>query len=113
MTVCIIGCSSLATSKEQLRKSPHFVSDLPRVVPNSADIPVYDRILCPDGRVGLLNDNFCDCDDGSDETLTSACSMVLVGKPAFRCGNGKFIFLSRVHDLVSDCNDNADELDAD
>jgi len=44
----------------------------------------------------ILNDNYCDCADGSDEPNTSACSHLLVGKKLFSCdhhgkqnGNGK------------------------
>ena len=35
----------------------------------------------------ILNDNYCDCADGSDEPNTSACSHLLVGKRLFSCNN--------------------------
>ena len=35
----------------------------------------------------VLNDNYCDCADGSDEPNTSACSHLLVGKRVFSCDN--------------------------
>jgi len=35
----------------------------------------------------VLNDNYCDCSDGSDEPNTSACSHLLVGKRVFSCDN--------------------------
>jgi len=35
------------------------------------------------------NDDFCDCDDGSDEPGTSACAGVQVlDRPSFLCENG-------------------------
>ena len=68
------------------------------------------RITCPDGTAGILNDDYCDCKDGSDEPATSACSNVLVQKRKFHCADGsKTIFASRVHDGIVDCKDGSDE----
>lgn len=69
-------------------------------------------IKCKDGSKSFsrdrLNDNFCDCLDGTDEPGTSACPS---GK--FYCRNAgstpKFIFSSRVNDQICDCCDGSDE----
>ncbi|XP_044466437.1 glucosidase 2 subunit beta [Mangifera indica] len=71
-------------------------------------------IKCKDGSKSFtrdrLNDNFCDCIDGTDEPGTSACP---AGK--FYCRNvgstPQFIFSSRVNDHFCDCCDGSDEYD--
>jgi len=58
--------------------------------------------------VERLNDNFCDCLDGTDEPGTSACPD---GK--FYCKNAgyvaQFVFSSRINDGICDCCDGSDE----
>lgn len=62
-------------------------------------------------RNGVLNDDYCECDDGSDEPDTAACSHLLIQQPTFHCKDGSFIiFASRVNDGVTDCADGSDEL---
>jgi len=51
-----------------------------------------------------LNDNYCDCEDGTDEPSTSACAT-----GTFSCQSGRKIPSSRVNDGVCDCCDGGDE----
>ncbi|KAG8386832.1 hypothetical protein BUALT_Bualt03G0190100 [Buddleja alternifolia] len=81
-----------------------------------ADEKYYDAelIKCKDGSKSFtkdrLNDNFCDCPDGTDEPGTSACP---AGR--FYCKNTgstpRFLFSSRVNDHICDCCDGSDEYD--
>ncbi|KAF9588120.1 hypothetical protein IFM89_007596 [Coptis chinensis] len=71
-------------------------------------------IKCKDGSKyftkSRLNDNFCDCIDGTDEPGTSACP---AGR--FYCRNDgsrpQLLFSSRVNDHLCDCCDGSDEYD--
>lgn len=73
-----------------------------------------DVIRCKDGSGKFnkpqLNDDFCDCADGTDEPGTSACPG---GK--FYCRNAGhvpvYLFSSRVNDGICDCCDGTDEYD--
>ena len=70
---------------------------------------------CLDGSAtlpfSLVNDDYCDCKDGSDEPGTAACAT-----GHFYCPNKGFrafeILSSRVNDGVCDCCDGADEYDS-
>nr|XP_043612867.1 glucosidase 2 subunit beta-like isoform X2 [Erigeron canadensis] len=72
------------------------------------------RIKCKDGSrtftKSQLNDDFCDCFDGTDEPGTSACP---TGK--FYCRNAGHnsltVFSSRINDGICDCCDGSDEYD--
>ncbi|KAI7726246.1 hypothetical protein M8C21_008590, partial [Ambrosia artemisiifolia] len=71
-------------------------------------------VKCKDGSrtftKSQLNDDFCDCFDGTDEPGTSACP---TGK--FYCRNAGHsaltIFSSRINDGICDCCDGSDEYD--
>ncbi|KAI4368565.1 hypothetical protein MLD38_017109 [Melastoma candidum] len=73
-----------------------------------------DVIDCKDGSRKFsraqLNDDFCDCADGTDEPGTSACP-----GSKFYCRNAGhvpvFLFSSRVNDGICDCCDGTDEYD--
>ncbi|XVF04517.1 hypothetical protein REPUB_Repub05bG0090300 [Reevesia pubescens] len=73
-----------------------------------------DSIKCKDGSKKFsksqLNDDFCDCPDGTDEPGTSACPTA-----KFYCQNAghapHFLFSSRVNDGICDCCDGSDEYD--
>ncbi|KAJ0400776.1 hypothetical protein ATCC90586_002052 [Pythium insidiosum] len=73
-----------------------------------------ESFVCDSGSKRLsidrLNDNYCDCDDGSDEPGTAACSHTAA---RFHCANtGYFatnIPTSRVNDQICDCCDGSDE----
>ena len=67
---------------------------------------------CRDGGAEMpsarVNDDYCDCLDGSDEPGTSACAL-----GAFHCANVGFkprvLPASRVDDGICDCCDGSDE----
>lgn len=67
---------------------------------------------CFDGSLSIpyewINDDYCDCPDGSDEPSTSACTNTV-----FHCENKGFVPLnipsSRVNDGICDCCDGSDE----
>lgn len=82
------------------------------IAPDDLDYYKGDTIWCKDGLKSFprehLNDNFCDCADGTDEPGTSACPN---GK--FYCKNlgsdPQVVYSSRVNDGICDCCDGSDE----
>nr|GLL34708.1 glucosidase 2 subunit beta-like isoform X1 [Ipomoea trifida] len=93
----------------------HSFHDLPTGIhPRDKNYYASKVIKCKDGSssfaISRLNDNFCDCPDGTDEPGTGACPM---GR--FYCRNigskPRFLFSSRVNDHICDCCDGSDEND--
>ncbi|CAN8284668.1 unnamed protein product [Cochlearia groenlandica] len=92
-------------------------SSSPLVGVHPLDVKYYesDLIKCKDGSKSFsrdrVNDNFCDCLDGTDEPGTSACP-----NGRFYCKNRgsspKFVYSSRVNDRICDCCDGSDEYES-
>ncbi|XP_010249817.1 PREDICTED: glucosidase 2 subunit beta-like [Nelumbo nucifera] len=88
--------------------------DLLGIAPGDEKHYQSEFIKCKDGSKGFtraqINDDFCDCPDGTDEPGTSACPG---GK--FYCRNAGHtplsLFSSRVNDGICDCCDGSDEYD--
>jgi protein kinase C substrate 80K-H len=80
--------------------------------PKSTTFTCFDKSkVIPFERV---NDDYCDCADGSDEPGTSACSGT--GTTKFFCSNHgfypKYLHASFVNDGVCDCCDGSDEYES-
>ncbi|XAR59914.1 hypothetical protein NMG60_11033090 [Bertholletia excelsa] len=88
--------------------------DLLGIAPEDEIYYKADTIKCRDGskkfEKSQLNDDFCDCPDGTDEPGTSACP-----NAKFYCRNAGHVPLiihsSRVNDGICDCCDGSDEYD--
>jgi hypothetical protein len=94
------------------------IPDVPNIIGNNRGIAADtmgkysgSTFLC-DGihlPINKINDNFCDCLDGTDEPGTSACHTGI-----FTCQNPGFqitkIPSSRVDDRICDCCDGSDEI---
>jgi len=110
------GGTAAADSEPELPADPALAASSVRGVP-VRDEPRYTglRFTCDGGSrelsVAAVNDDYCDCDDGSDEPGTAACS----GRAGttFFCANeqsvGRSIPASQVNDGICDCCDGSDE----
>ncbi|KAH7560352.1 hypothetical protein JRO89_XS10G0003900 [Xanthoceras sorbifolium] len=119
--ICAVVLVSLCVSSSLVGRSAASLSPLlndPFYGISPQDENYYrissNTIKCKDGSKKFtktqLNDDFCDCSDGTDEPGTSACPN---GK--FYCRNAGhaplLIFSSRVNDGLCDCCDGSDEYD--
>eukprot|EP00439_Symbiodinium_sp_Y106_P034266 s2514_g4.t1 len=63
-------------------------------------------------QIAEVNDDFCDCPDGSDEPGTGACAGASQ-EALFHCANAgsaaRLVYVSRVGDGICDCCDGSDE----
>lgn len=101
--LALVSCAAAVAEAGAIR-------GLPRSLENLYSASTFS---CLDGsKTGLplsvINDDYCDCPDGSDEPGTSACA-----NGRFFCANksskSKYIAASLVNDGVCDCCDGSDE----
>jgi len=110
---------SLHNNEQSHVQSPHSPYTPYKYTPRLLNIAAMPEIICMDGSIGVVNDDYCDCVDGEDEPDTAACSHVLVGKKIFICDSmylnsqhklfKRELFVSRIGDGVIDCHDRSDE----
>ncbi|KAL8461159.1 hypothetical protein ACS0TY_032585 [Phlomoides rotata] len=112
MTLALLTCLYFSLYLHCSNSSP----SRPPIGVHPLDTKYYEAelIKCKDGSKPFtrdrLNDNFCDCADGTDEPGTSACP-----SGRFYCRNTgstpRFLFSSHVNDQICDCCDGSDEYD--
>lgn len=83
-----------------------------RDIDNYTKVFVDQKFRCLDGSKEIawerLNDDFCDCRDGSDETFTNACAngkFYCTKQIRHKTGRGQDVFVptSRINDGICDC----------
>ncbi|KAL4578355.1 hypothetical protein LXL04_014477 [Taraxacum kok-saghyz] len=105
-------CCAILVLRSALVSSENLLGVAPQDKEHYKGLSSSGTIKCKDGSKTFtksqLNDDFCDCSDGTDEPGTSACP---TGK--FYCQNlghsPLSIFSSRVNDGICDCCDGSDE----
>ena len=90
-----------------------LATDLRGVSSEGVEAYLQDEFACGTEKVhsSRINDNYCDCEDGSDEPGTSACAGRILAQ--FYCNNfgykSLYIESSKVDDGICDCCDGSDE----
>ncbi|EXB94810.1 hypothetical protein L484_005066 [Morus notabilis] len=112
--ISLVICLLIAASTVRSASSPPKFQFLGIAPEDEKYYESSEFIKCKDGSKKFtkaqLNDNFCDCVDGTDEPGTSACP-----NGRFYCRNKghvpQVLFSSRVNDGICDCCDGSDEYD--
>ncbi|KAJ0703149.1 putative mannose-6-phosphate receptor binding domain superfamily, glucosidase II beta subunit [Helianthus annuus] len=110
----LLVCCSILVLRSAVAVSENILGVAPKDEEYYKVLSSSGTIKCRDGSNSFtkaqLNDDFCDCTDGTDEPGTSACPS---GK--FYCRNAGHsplsVFSSRVNDGICDCCDGSDEYD--
>mmetsp|Transcript_1190 Transcript_1190/g.1866 ORF Transcript_1190/g.1866 Transcript_1190/m.1866 type:complete len:480 (+) Transcript_1190:60-1499(+) len=113
----VFGASEGANGDDEARsQDPELAASSVRGVPLRDETAYIGlKFRCDNGERELaleaVNDDYCDCDDGTDEPGSAACSGRTTA--TFFCANehhvAEFIPASRVADNICDCCDGADE----
>lgn len=111
----------LTYQQQHTKPAPKALADVKREVVKGTrirDIDHYTKIYteqnfkCLDGAEEItwdkLNDNYCDCRDGTDETFTNACSngkFYCTKQERHKTGRGHDVWVpsSRINDGICDC----------
>ncbi|XP_070505659.1 uncharacterized protein [Chironomus tepperi] len=77
---------------------------------------LFKCLNSPDEEISFskINDDYCDCSDGTDETSTNACNngkFYCTKQLRHKTGRGQDVFIptSRINDKICDCADCSDE----
>eukprot|EP01041_Mallomonas_annulata_P009781 gene9781-20342_t len=115
--LCVIvlnGISNDLDSYDGIMPQPHMIlkSNLRKVPKNQhgSNLQIIEHRNLK--KESVIDDEYCDYDNGLDELHTSACSHILVHNALFECkyDKNKKIFTSRINDGIRDCSDGSDEI---